>query len=109
VGESAPAVGPGRVRRPLQRAPPGPVLSAATTRQDDQAGVPLDLPIQRRKMLGGVINVYYRAALADRANRRSDSMPLILKRYRVALVEVCPERKGGPDVEAVLDAMRCGR
>ena len=32
---------------------------------DDQAGVPLDLPVQRRKVLGGVINEYYRAALAD--------------------------------------------
>ena len=30
--------------------------------QDDQVGVPLDLPIQRRKVLGGVINEYYRAA-----------------------------------------------
>jgi hypothetical protein len=32
---------------------------------DDQADVPLDLPVQRRKVLGGVINEYYRAALAD--------------------------------------------
>ena len=30
--------------------------------QDDQVGVPLDLPVQRRKVLGGVINEYYRAA-----------------------------------------------
>jgi len=30
--------------------------------QDDQAGVPLDLPVQRRKVLGGVINEYYQAA-----------------------------------------------
>jgi putative transposase len=30
--------------------------------QDDQADVPLDLPVQRRKVLGGVINEYYRAA-----------------------------------------------
>ena len=30
--------------------------------QDDQAGVPLDLPVRRRKVLGGVINEYYRAA-----------------------------------------------
>jgi putative transposase len=29
---------------------------------DDQADVPLDLPVQRRKVLGGVINEYYRAA-----------------------------------------------
>ena len=30
--------------------------------QEDQVGVPLDLPVQRRKVLGGVINEYYRAA-----------------------------------------------
>jgi transposase InsO family protein len=30
--------------------------------QDNQASVPLDLPVQRRKVLGGVINEYYRAA-----------------------------------------------
>ena len=29
---------------------------------DHQAGVPPDLPVQRRKVLGGVINEYYRAA-----------------------------------------------
>ena len=30
--------------------------------QDDQVSVPPDLPVQRRKVLGGVINEYYRAA-----------------------------------------------
>ena len=30
---------------------------------DDQDGVPLNLPVQRRKVLGGVINEYFRAAL----------------------------------------------
>ena len=30
---------------------------------DGQAGVPLDLPVHRRKILGGVINKDYRAAL----------------------------------------------
>jgi putative transposase len=30
--------------------------------QDDQVSVPLDLPAQRRKVLGGVISEYYRAA-----------------------------------------------
>ncbi len=50
--------------------------------QADQADVPLDLPVQRRKMLGGVINEYYRAALADGMNLRSDTMRSVLKRYR---------------------------
>jgi transposase InsO family protein len=31
---------------------------------DNQSGVPLDLPVQRRKVLGGVINEYYPASLA---------------------------------------------
>ena len=30
--------------------------------RDDQVGVPLDLPVQRRKVLGGLINEYYQAA-----------------------------------------------
>ena len=30
--------------------------------QDDQADTPLDLPVQPRKVLGGVINEYYQAA-----------------------------------------------
>jgi putative transposase len=36
-----------------QQRPPG---------HDDQTSAPLDLPVQRRKALGGVINEYYRAA-----------------------------------------------
>ena len=30
--------------------------------RDDQARVPQDLPVQRRKVLGGTINEYYHAA-----------------------------------------------
>ena len=33
-----------------------------TPDHDDQTSAPLDLPVQRRKVLGGVINEYYRAA-----------------------------------------------
>jgi hypothetical protein len=38
------------------------VESLITPDHDDQADVPLDLPVQRRQVLGGVINEYYRAA-----------------------------------------------
>jgi hypothetical protein len=55
-------------------------------RPPDHADVPLDLPVHRRKVLGGVINEYYRAALADPTNPRSDTMRLVLKRYTV---EIC--------------------
>jgi putative transposase len=47
--------------------------------QVDQAGVPLELPVQRRNVLGGVINEYYRAALADGTNPRSDTMRLVFE------------------------------
>jgi hypothetical protein len=53
---------PRRDRPPLQPAPTPPVPPAATAGHDDQASAPLDLPVQRRKVLGGVINEYYRAA-----------------------------------------------
>ena len=36
--------------------------NSSPTGLDDQANAPLDMPVQRRKMLGGVINEYYRAA-----------------------------------------------
>ena len=62
-----------RPHQSRQQRPPG---------QDDQASPPLDLPVQRRKVLGGVINEYYRAALADLTSPRSDAMRLVLKRYR---------------------------
>ena len=42
-----------RPHQPRQQRPPD---------QDDQATAPLDLPVQRRKVLGGVINEYYQAA-----------------------------------------------
>ena len=42
-----------RPHQSLQQRPPD---------QDDRVSPPLDLPVQRRKVLGGVINEYYRAA-----------------------------------------------
>ena len=50
--------------------------------QEDQVSVHKDLPVQQRKVLGGVINEYYQAALADLMNTRSDNVRLVLKRYR---------------------------
>lgn len=47
--------------------------------QDGPAGVPLDLPVQRRKVLGGVINEYCQAA--QLMNPSSNVMRLVLKRY----------------------------
>jgi len=42
-----------RPHQSRQQRPPG---------RDGQVGVPLDLPIQRRKVLGGLLNKYYQAA-----------------------------------------------
>jgi putative transposase len=42
-----------RPHQSCQQQPPG---------QDDQASAPLNLPVQQRKVLGGVINEYYQAA-----------------------------------------------
>lgn len=42
-----------RPRQSRQQRPPG---------EDNQAGAPPDLPVQQRKVLGGVINEYHRAA-----------------------------------------------
>ena len=53
LGEYASHYNGHRPHQSRQQRPPG---------QDDQAGVPLDLPVQRRKVLGGVINEYHRAA-----------------------------------------------
>ena len=65
-----------RPHQSLQQRPPD---------QDNRVSPPLDLPVQRRKVLGGVINEYYRAALVDGMNPRSDAMRLVLKRYTIRL------------------------
>ena len=56
--------------------------------RDDQADVPLDLPVKQRKVLGGVINEYYRAALADRMKPSAT----VLKRYRPGYQGLIPCR-----------------
>ena len=61
---------------------------------DDQASVPLDLPVQRRKVLGGVINEYYRAALADLMKPRSNTMRSVLKRYTAGRQPPAPSGTG---------------
>src|ERR1700730_2353674 len=60
-----------RPHQSRQQRPPDP---------DDQADVPLDLPVHRRRVLGGVINEYYRAALADLMKPRSNTIRSVLKR-----------------------------
>ena len=40
--------------------------------QDEPIVVPLDRPVQRRKIPGGVISEYHRVALASHRNHRSD-------------------------------------
>ena len=42
--------------------------------RDDQVGVPLDLPVQRRKVLGGLINEYYQAAYLILWDPRSEAV-----------------------------------
>jgi putative transposase len=59
---TAPSAGPRRVRRSLQPAQATPVPPATTARSGRPGSAPLDLPVQRRKVLGGVINEYYQAA-----------------------------------------------
>jgi hypothetical protein len=53
LGEFAGHYNVHRPHQSRQQRPPG---------QDGQAGVRLDSPVQRRKVLGGVINEYYQAA-----------------------------------------------
>jgi hypothetical protein len=68
--------------------------------QEDQVGVHKDLPVQQRKVLGGVINEYYQAALADLMNTRSDNVRLVLKRYKLRSGPLLPGEvaKAGGDV-----------
>ena len=60
---------------------PAPVPPATTTRPRHPPAVPLDAPVQRRKILGGVINEYYRPR-ERLTNPRSGTMRRILERYR---------------------------
>ena len=48
---------------------------------DEPVVIPLDGPVQRRKVLGGVINEYHRAAEATHRTRRSDQSRH-LERYK---------------------------
>lgn len=61
-----------RPQQSRQQRPPG---------QSGQVGVPLDLPVQRRKVLGGVINEYYQAALADLNEPPGQTPRLVLTPY----------------------------
>jgi hypothetical protein len=63
--------------------------------QEDQVSVPLDLPVQQRKVLGGVINEYYQAALADLMNTRSDTVRLVLKRYTLPATIIPAKHRTG--------------
>jgi hypothetical protein len=54
-----------RPHQSRQQRPPG---------YDDQPNARPELPVHRRKVLGGVINEYYRAALADLMKPRSNTL-----------------------------------
>ena len=73
LGEYAGHYNGHRPHQSRQQRPPGGY--------DGQASPLLDLPVQRRKVLGGVINEYHRAALTELTNPRSDTMRIVLKRY----------------------------
>ena len=88
-----------RPHQSLQQRPPD---------QDDRVSPPLDLPVQRRKVLGGVINEYYRAALVDGMNPRSDAMRLVLKRYRPIHLQCSSARHGRLDAGRNNDAVASG-
>jgi hypothetical protein len=45
-----------------ERAPPDQSRQQRPPEHDERVGVPLDAPVQRRKVPGGVINEYHRAA-----------------------------------------------
>jgi hypothetical protein len=59
----------------LQKRPPD---------QRGQATAPLNLPIQRRQVLGGVINKYYQGSAGDLTNPQIRHLVMLLKRYRTA-------------------------
>jgi hypothetical protein len=83
-GETAPAIGAGRVCRPLQRAPPAPVPPATTTRpgrpSPHTAGPAGPAAEGARRHDQRVLP----RGVADLMNTRSDAMRIVLKRYRQA-------------------------
>jgi hypothetical protein len=61
---------------------------------DDQASPPLNLPVQRRKVVCGVINEYYRAALADLASPRSRRHAISFEAIQADVGPVLPSTNG---------------
>src|SRR5258707_1955097 len=54
--------------------------------RDDQVGVPLDMPGQRREVPGGLINENYQAADRILSDPRSEAVYVVLKLYNLSIV-----------------------